>query len=340
MTVPNPSPFGDTSPSFATQKPQCSAKKCYLRKLAPQATAHYNPLVLIRMNRGKRPLDAFPLVRTADLEQFRSGVGRLFQDSTVEIRSDRESVASCINYRSLQNTGLMYGSHGAAIDASFGEMQFFVQGITIRGTGEQVTKGRSASAAVGGILSLGESPRVRFSSGFEHLALKIDAEALRRKLSALIGASPSEPIRFEAEADFSHPAARSLGRFIKFLVEELSSNLTTIPAAALTEMEQAMMAWFLIGNRHNYSHLLDGQSRSPAPWQVRLERAWQMLSTPGTDGSVTEVAFACGFGNLGHFAQHFRRKFGELPSAVLNRSKGRMTADGPLFRFNALALTE
>jgi len=40
--------------------------------------------------------------------------------------------------------------------------------------------------------------------------------------------------------------------------------------------------------------------------------------------SVTDVAYACGFGNLGHFAKYFRAKFGETPSAVLSRSKNRL----------------
>jgi AraC-like DNA-binding protein len=46
---------------------------------------------------------------------------------------------------------------------------------------------------------------------------------------------------------------------------------------------------------------------------VRLRRARQMLTNiPGL--SVTDVAFRCGFGNLGHFAKDYREAFGELPS--------------------------
>jgi AraC-like DNA-binding protein/mannose-6-phosphate isomerase-like protein (cupin superfamily) len=51
--------------------------------------------------------------------------------------------------------------------------------------------------------------------------------------------------------------------------------------------------------------------------QVRLKQAKRMLGelNPGT--SVTGVAFACGFGNLGHFAREYREAFGELPSETL-----------------------
>ena len=55
--------------------------------------------------------------------------------------------------------------------------------------------------------------------------------------------------------------------------------------------------------------------------QVRLRHAQDMLLNPDANTSVTGVAFACGFQNLGHFARDYRQTFGELPSATLGRSK-------------------
>jgi len=55
--------------------------------------------------------------------------------------------------------------------------------------------------------------------------------------------------------------------------------------------------------------------------QIRLQKAKQMLSTPQADTSVTGIAYACGFGNLGHFAHDYLQKFGERPSDTLRVSK-------------------
>lgn len=52
--------------------------------------------------------------------------------------------------------------------------------------------------------------------------------------------------------------------------------------------------------------------------RIRLDQARKMLSD-GSGASVTAVAFACGFGNLGHFATYYRLAFGESPSATLRR---------------------
>jgi AraC-like DNA-binding protein len=54
---------------------------------------------------------------------------------------------------------------------------------------------------------------------------------------------------------------------------------------------------------------------------VRLNHAKEMLSSPTARTSVTGVGFACGFGNLGHFAREYREAFGELPSETLARQR-------------------
>lgn len=68
------------------------------------------------------------------------------------------------------------------------------------------------------------------------------------------------------------------------------------------------------------------KSRSYSPMdfakRIRLEQARKMLRTPDPSNSVTSVAFACGFGNLGHFSGYYRQAFGEAPSETLRRSRG------------------
>lgn len=56
--------------------------------------------------------------------------------------------------------------------------------------------------------------------------------------------------------------------------------------------------------------------------KVRLQHARRMLSNPVPGTSVTNVAYACCFGNLGHFSRFYFDEFRELPSATLARAKG------------------
>jgi AraC-like DNA-binding protein len=55
--------------------------------------------------------------------------------------------------------------------------------------------------------------------------------------------------------------------------------------------------------------------------QVRLKHARDMLSRSDPSVTVTGVALACGFHNLGHFANDYRRAFAESPSQTHRRAR-------------------
>ena len=55
--------------------------------------------------------------------------------------------------------------------------------------------------------------------------------------------------------------------------------------------------------------------------QLRLRQAQQMLIASGLTASVTDIAMACGFGDLGRFSKDYRAAFGEPPSKALTRAK-------------------
>lgn len=68
------------------------------------------------------------------------------------------------------------------------------------------------------------------------------------------------------------------------------------------------------------------QSRGYSPMafvkQVRLRHSRDMLLSPDAATSVSDVALACGFGNLGHFAKDYLLAFGESPSITLKSAQG------------------
>ena len=75
--------------------------------------------------------------------------------------------------------------------------------------------------------------------------------------------------------------------------------------------------------RSLYAAFRKGRGYTPMTFAktVRLQRAKKMLQEANQRTSVSQIAFKCGFGNLGHFASDFRKMFGELPSEVLARTR-------------------
>jgi AraC-like DNA-binding protein len=57
--------------------------------------------------------------------------------------------------------------------------------------------------------------------------------------------------------------------------------------------------------------------------QVRLGHARKMLLEGPPTTTVTDVAYACCFGNIGHFSRQYFDRFQELPSTTLARTRNR-----------------
>lgn len=77
-----------------------------------------------------------------------------------------------------------------------------------------------------------------------------------------------------------------------------------------------------VGARAIFKAFQKSRGYSPMAFvrMVRLKEARKKLAAPDSETSVTKVAFACGFGNLGHFARDYREAFGERPSETLIRA--------------------
>lgn len=91
---------------------------------------------------------------------------------------------------------------------------------------------------------------------------------------------------------------------------------------------EALVAATNVSARSLFLAFRVGRGYSPMDFvkRVRLGRAWQKLSRPDAETSVSMVAFECGFGNAGHFAVDYRQHFGESPSETLSRGKGHWAA--------------
>lgn len=76
-----------------------------------------------------------------------------------------------------------------------------------------------------------------------------------------------------------------------------------------------------VGARNIFHHFRKLRGKTPMQFvkEVRLGQARELLLR-APHLSVTEIAFTCGFGNPGHFAAHYRRRWGERPSETRGRA--------------------
>jgi AraC-like DNA-binding protein len=326
-----------------------------------------------------RPLDAFPLVRTQNVEELRASLARIIAKPALEPVGRDRTLCAIHNHCQLQHVGVSYGSYGTAIRFRFPEPTIFSQIFPVRGKAEVLIDGTSVminpdrSAVVSADAA---TFNMTSSAEYERLILNIGANGLSGKLAAITGLSIRSPLRFFPLQDFARPAARILRDHFIFLVRQLSSG-ALLPPLVVAEFEQTLMVMFLHANQHNYSDVLDQEPPDAAPWQVRraegyieanwdrpmsveaiaaasgvsarslfrhfkqsrgyspmeflrqvrLRRARERLQRPDEPTTVAEVAFVCGFVDVGRFSQDYFRAFGERPSQTLHRANS--AADNP-----------
>ena len=111
--------------------------------------------------------------------------------------------------------------------------------------------------------------------------------------------------------DSSAPAvAPSLVRRTEEYIEKNWNQPVTVDALALVANASVRSLFYSFKKSRGVSPMAFVR-------QVRLRHANEMLKSVGPETSVTSVAYACGFSNLGHFARYYSAAFGEHPSATL-----------------------
>jgi len=143
------------------------------------------------------------------------------------------------------------------------------------------------------------------------------SRALANKLSAIVGETCGETLRFDPKQDYALPSAMTLREHFLFLIDILNTSTALLPRFVLSEFEQTLMVMFLQANRHNYSRLLEQTPRHCSPFQVDraeayIEANWRRAITLE---SLAEMSGVSAFSLF----RSFKKTRGYSPMEFLNR---------------------
>jgi len=203
------------------------------------------------------PLHRFPVFRTSDSEELRQLCSKLLGAVRIDLRHvDRFDAR--VNLIELRDIALAFGATSCDLTADHLATDFVRLQIAVKGCATTTTGGKTTdvNARQFAISPAGMPSQISCQAGHQRLTLRLNQDALARKLSALVGVRPKGDIRFERAIIAENPYARSLYRLIRFLSLQLDSTTATIPAAVYGELEQAVELAFLSASRHAFSHLL------------------------------------------------------------------------------------
>lgn len=227
------------------------------------------------------PLRRFSLIDTGSPGEFADAFVRFFGALAVDTRTGADSTGTDTGWarpfkatRSHVRIGhveLVFGACTHAFRVRLPGVPMVKQHFAVTGSGRTTLGGAeyAISRSEAAVVPAGVEMVHDYGAGFGAFVLRAEAAALQAKLSAVAGVAVTRAVEFAVRSDMGSPASQRLRRLIEFVAAELDRDDDGMPAAALVEFEQLLLVAFLAANRHNYSHLLEGEQPRPAPWQVR-----------------------------------------------------------------------
>ncbi len=217
-----------------------------------------------------------PIIQTENPERLRDALFGLYNVSGFRVGRDSDRFFAEANRVQLLHVGLGFIACSAELELKFNEVSAFRHQICLAGGGDTTLNGKQIQLSADDSCLIPPDTKIatRLAANYRHLVLRIDPDALYRKLESLTGISAKRRFEFDSAASFRTPRLQNLRRMVVFLVSELDSSTSQFSNLALAEFEQVLMISFLCGHRHNFSDLLERPPESAAPWQVRLAEAY------------------------------------------------------------------
>lgn len=220
----------------------------------------------------QRPLQTHSVFRTSSIDELRDRLARDYDAQFFDAdtpNGDCEFVSCRLQWNRV---GFVYCYYGGRTRVRFPGSNHVRQQFCLAGAATTTHLGESLPINPNEtcIIDPNHEADVEFGPGVEQVVIEIDAGALARKRSALAGVSPNQPLQFHRSARFDDPRIQPLHRFVHFTIAELTAAKTAMPEAAIVELEQTMMVYFLLANHLNFRELLEKQARNVGPWQVRM----------------------------------------------------------------------
>jgi AraC-like DNA-binding protein len=231
------------------------------------------------------PLQRFPAFRTTDSGEFTNALLTTFGATRAEVKhSDKFRARG--NLVQLQSISLVYGHSSTGVSVHYPEADRFRLLTAVAGKGHAAIG--NAAVALDGEQSCVVSPgqKIALAADADHdwFNLRIDPGSFERKLAYLLGAHPSGKLEFTPAVNRNAPRFKQLWRLIGFFAEQLDADADQLPTLVLGELEQSILVAFLSANPHSFSHLLEQESKSIVPSNVRraeefIEANWNRAIT-------------------------------------------------------------
>ncbi len=265
------------------------------------------------------PLSNFPVVRSSDPEFVRDRLFSVFGANGFDVDRSNTTFAVDANHLQIRGLGVSYCVYASEVSIRFGEATFVRQFFNIEGVGRYAAGKQAGEITPGSwspILQARTPLKLDFKPNYRQLVLRIEMEALRRNLGALIGQELSQQLVFD-ETPARQPAMEALRLRLFQFAHDYNARGQFFSDLAAAEVERMVIMKFLMCHRHNYTHYLLREPLPVSSTAVKLveeyiEANWDKPVDIETMANISGVSARSLF-------RQFRKTRGHSPADFIKR---------------------
>ncbi|GAA2360226.1 AraC family transcriptional regulator [Nonomuraea africana] len=269
--------------------------------------------------RKKVPLGNRALFTSADLDEVREQVARVFCPHRLDLTGDSALLSARFNSAKLGAVRISYLDYTADVRIEPGELEsFFLVQIPLAGS-SLIRCGRQeivSTTALASLPSPTEHLDMRWAAGCPQLIVKFERAAVEKALEQLLGAPMDRPLVFDLGVDLTAGWARAWRGMVDLIVTEAEHDdgLAAQPLA-VAHLESAMLTSLLTMQPSTYRERLLAPVPPALPKVVG--RAAEFIREHAHEPLTTEqVARAVAVSGRS-LQEGFRRHLGHTPMSYL-----------------------
>lgn len=219
------------------------------------------------------PLHAYTVLCTADLDEARHGVSRIFSPHELGVAGAGERLDTRMHHVSLGAVSINRLSYGATVDIDAGCISdYFLIMMPLAGVSEICCGDESirSTPELASVISPTLPLRMRSSRDCDQIMVRIDRALVERHCMQYLGHDLRRPIEFQLGMDLSESGGESWSGLVRYLVAEIDrpANVFTSPLTR-AHVEQLVVSTLLLAHPNLYRDDLMRPVRPIAPAYVK-----------------------------------------------------------------------
>lgn len=266
-----------------------------------------------------RILDAFPVLRSQDLDHARAAVAGHYCDHNLELVQGK-SLKVAHNRVCGENMSVNLLCYGGEVQIDPGELQnFYLFQIPLQGASSIKHRDYEidSTARLGTVLNPDRPTQMKWAHDCTKLMLQVDAPFLNQVAQSAYDSPLPGPVRFDPRIDLTKPAGRRIKSLILALARSFDSGSLSASRKDLSLLycEDRITHEILANQPSNISHLL--VKETPPASSTQLRRAITFMHAHVNETLTLAQIAAAADTHPRNLQTRFRRETGVSPMAYL-----------------------